>query len=64
MGTVLSFQPRKRIVARPALAAPSTPSSVVIFPGVRYERFPNGELGAATRRANELAVRPGLPPQP
>lgn len=63
MGTVLSFESRKRLVARPPIVATSTPS-VVIFPGVRYERCSTGDIAAASRRANELAARPQLPQQP
>jgi hypothetical protein len=37
MATILSFTPRSASVSRPPLAI-GTESSVIIFPGVRYER--------------------------
>jgi len=37
MATILSFTPKSAGVGRPPLAV-GTESSVIIFPGVRYER--------------------------
>jgi len=63
MGTVLSFQSHKRVIARPPIAAASD-ASVIIFPGVRYERVPGTEHGVVSRRPTDLVVRPQAPPQP
>lgn len=63
MGTVLSFQSHKRMVPRPPVAA-SSAASVIIFPGVRYERVPGAELAVTSRRTTELVMRPQVPPQP
>jgi hypothetical protein len=61
MGTILSFEPRKPGVPRPPEAL-SSPPSVVIFPGVRYERYvaPESKSG---RLIAKHAKRPAAPPQ-
>ncbi len=56
MATILSFTPRS--VSRPPLAI-GTESSVIIFPGVRYER-PN-EADAKGQGTGEAAVEPASP---
>jgi hypothetical protein len=38
MGTILSFVPRKAAKARPEASYGAT-ASIIIFPGVRYERM-------------------------
>lgn len=37
MGSILAFSPRKSAKAKPA--ADGKPATVIIFPGVRYERL-------------------------
>lgn len=60
MGTVLPFQPRREPASRPPIAL-STPPSVVIFPGVRYERY-----AAADAKTPLLALeaKPQVPSKP
>ncbi|MDN2568459.1 hypothetical protein N1F89_19715 [Aquibium sp. A9E412] len=54
MATILSFTPRRR--PRPAASRPSgKPATVVIFPGVRYERG---------KQADRPAAGPGGAPLP
>jgi hypothetical protein len=57
MGTVLSFQRRELKVPRPPAKADSKPS-VVIFPGVRYERYGAAEITASR---NAIIERNHLP---
>jgi len=45
MGDVLSFSPRRAAVNRSPRTTADAPASVIIFPGVRYER-PSGDKGA------------------
>lgn len=63
MGIVLSFQPRKPAQKRRPAATSATPS-VVLFPGVRYERLPNGDAAGLTRRLGELMPRLPAPQRP
>lgn len=59
MGIVLSFTPRIAAIKRPSN---QTAASVVIFPGVRYER---GEATAAACSPATMAVRtPRAKPEP
>jgi hypothetical protein len=50
MGSVLSFAPREAATVRKPLAAGAT-ASIVIFPGIRYER--QGEAPQATSAKRE-----------
>lgn len=47
MATILSFTPRSASVPRPPLAI-GTEGSVIIFPGVRYERPDDAARGQGT----------------
>lgn len=63
MGMILSFQPRKPARKQQPAATPAT-ASVVLFPGVRYERLPGGEAAALTRRIGDLLPRLPTPQRP
>lgn len=57
MGKVLSFQPRRKSVSKPLATKPSA-SSVVIFPGIRYERLTSAETVASKLRLPDLGPMP------
>ena len=61
MGSVLSFQPRTAVLRTKRIAAEAA-ASVIIFPGVRYERetasLPAVETAAASRPDNRQEQQP------
>ncbi len=57
MGSVLAFAPRVAATVRKPLAAGDT-ASIVIFPGIRYERH-QPEPRQATGRAETTRDKPG-----
>ena len=60
MGSVLSFAPRNAAASRKQTAAGTT-ASVVIFPGIRYERpKPSGPVddAAGTNRSDPRRDKP------
>ena len=58
MGSVLAFQPRDAAnVRKPPLAAGDT-ASIVIFPGIRYERHEQDARDAASTRAESQRDKP------
>ncbi|MGS1095936.1 hypothetical protein ACVCNR_15275 [Aquamicrobium terrae] len=60
MGIVLSFTPQSAAMKKPSRAY-GTMGSVVIFPGVRYER---AEAGAAAPQGKTPLLPVELPPVP
>jgi hypothetical protein len=58
MGSVLAFQPRDAAnVRKPPLAAGDT-ASIVIFPGIRYERHEQDARDAVSTRAESQRDKP------
>jgi hypothetical protein len=59
MATILSFTPRSASVPRPPLAI-GTEGSVIIFPGVRYER-PNDAAARGQGTGGAPTLEPTAP---
>ncbi len=57
MGSVLAFAPRVAATVRKPLAAGDT-ASIVIFPGIRYERHEQEPRQAAAGRAETKRDKP------
>lgn len=60
MGSILSFVPRKA-VRRPAAQPVETLASVIIFPGVRYERRVLIEAAGVTTTVGRTDTGPKKP---
>lgn len=57
MGSVLAFAPRETATVRKPLAAGDT-ASIVIFPGIRYERHAPEAREAAISRSDQKRDKP------
>jgi hypothetical protein len=60
MGSLLSFAPRSAATTRKPIA-PGTTASVIIFPGVRYERpdpVYGGYMSARPAQSNAIPGKP------
>jgi hypothetical protein len=57
MGSVLAFAPRDAATSRKPLAAGDT-ASIVIFPGIRYERHETESRDTAVNRAESQRDKP------
>ncbi len=58
MGKILSFQPKRKTASQPRPAGRPSASSVVIFPGIRYERLATQESAASKLRLPDLVTMP------
>ena len=59
MGMVLSFPPLKRQSTKRIVSGGD--ASVVIFPGVRYERMSSADLRGAMAKSIDRGLRPNAP---
>lgn len=63
MGTILAFTPRRETVER-SVSKHGPAASVVIFPGIRYERLTHAEPVASKQPHTERRKRPLAPARP